>query len=315
MKIETKRNLPKYLIITQLSIYVFIILHSLLWYVFDIHTLTKLCPFVFAEQVGSLELNFAILFWTAIFISTIFVGRAFCAWGCMFGAYQDFIGRLAKVLKIKPMKNNVGLWTLRFVVLTGFFIFFAVTSQHYWPSLFWFAGIAAIIGLILWKTNESDTSAKNLISLPKYILLTQYLGGIIAAWIVLNVFQKGFTVVFDKYEVFKDDKWTSSLLFALITAFIVAFIEKRFFCKYVCPIGLLLRFMSAIPFSKRYKVMATNEKCVKCGKCNKECLMDLKPMEEITHYGVVKDPNCINCMACVSACPKNAIDFKNKSSK
>lgn len=67
--------------------------------------------------------------------------------------------------------------------------------------------------------------------------------------------------------------------------------------------------MSAIPFPYKFKVRATNEKCIKCGKCNKECLMELKPMEEINDHGVVKSPNCINCLVCVSTCPKNAIDF------
>jgi len=31
-------------------------------------------------------------------------------------------------------------------------------------------------------------------TLARYILLAQFLGGIIASWILLNVFQKGFTL-------------------------------------------------------------------------------------------------------------------------
>lgn len=97
MKTKTRRNLSRYLLITQASIYIFIALHAVLWYVFGIHVLTKLCPFLFAEQIGRLELNFAILFWVLVLISTLFVGRAFCAWGCMFGAFQDFSHRLKPI--------------------------------------------------------------------------------------------------------------------------------------------------------------------------------------------------------------------------
>lgn len=317
MREEKKKRLGKYLIISQLSVYVFIILHSILWYVFNIHILTKLCPFVFAEQIGSLEFNFAILFWAAVLISTLFVGRSFCAWGCMFGAFQDFVGRLAKVLKIKPIKNKFGRWALRFIVF-ALLIYYVLFNQYYWPSLFWFIVMISIIGLVIWRFREKDASLKNLHTLPKYIYFSQFLGGIIATWISLNVFQKGFTFVFDKYDVFYDMPvgiLPLLALFAAVVAFVVAFIEKRFFCKYLCPVGLLLRFMSAIPFAKRYKVRATSEKCIKCGKCNKECLMGITPMEEINEHGVVKDPNCINCLACVSVCPKNAIDFTNNFNK
>ena len=37
--------------------------------------------------------------------------------------------------------------------------------------------------------------------------------------------------------------------------------------------------------------------------------MGLNPMEEIIKEGVVKNPECINCLACVSTCPENVIDF------
>ncbi len=39
-------------------------------------------------------------------------------------------------------------------------------------------------------------------------------------------------------------------------------------------------------------------------------------MEEINDHSVVTDPNCINCLVCVSTCPQDAIDFTvNKKEK
>ena len=87
MDLGTKNKLTKSLLITQISIYVFIIIHSISWHVFGLHFLTKLCPGRFGDHLGNLEFNFNVAFWTLIFISTLFVGRAFCAWGCMFGAF------------------------------------------------------------------------------------------------------------------------------------------------------------------------------------------------------------------------------------
>lgn len=314
MDVKVKKNLGKYLLIAQISIYAFIILHSILWYVFGIHVLTKLCPFTFATQVGSLELNFTILFWTLVFGSTLFLGRAFCAWGCMFGAYQDFVSRVTKTLRIKPIKSKYGRWLLAFIV-TLLIVSFILTNQNYWPSLYWFAAMTVFAGMTVWWLVEKDKSVKNLLTLPKYIYVAQYLGGIIALWITLNVFQKGFTFVFEKYGVFADEQWVALFLLAALVALGIVTVEKRVFCKYLCPVGMVLRFTSAIPFPKKYKVRATGEQCIQCGKCNKECMMGLKPMEEIDKYGVVKDPNCINCLACVSTCPKNVLDFKSDQKK
>ena len=86
-------------------------------------------------------------------------------------------------------------------------------------------------------------------------------------------------------------------------------VEKRIFCKYLCPVGLLLRFTSAIPSPLRYKVRATETPCTECQRCNKACLMGLEPMKDITTFGEVRSPDCINCLECVSKCPKGAIDF------
>ncbi|HEX3044321.1 MAG TPA: 4Fe-4S binding protein [Bacillota bacterium] len=307
MKTETKRNLTKYLLVTQLSIYAFIVLHAILWYVFGVHVLTKLCPFLFAEQVGRLELNFAILFWIIVFGATLVLGRAFCAWGCMFGAFQDFVARFAKFLKIKPLKK-AGKWWLRgaLIILTLGFIW---ANKFYWPSFYWFLAGTGLISLVIWFLLEKKSPSRSLSTLPKYLLFTQYLGGIIALWITLNSLRKGFSFVFDKYPVFYDEKWIIQIALALTVALTIILAEKRIFCKYMCPVGMVLRLVSAIPFPKKYKVRATGEKCTQCGMCNRECFMGLKPMEDINQYGVVKDPNCINCLVCVSKCPKNALDF------
>jgi len=266
MKERTKKRLTKYLLITQIGIYGFIVLHSILWHVLGIHVLTKLCPFVFREQMGSLEFNLNIIFWFLIFCSTLFVGRAFCAWGCMFGAYQDFVSRLAKKLKIKPL-NKAGKWIMRIIVafiLTCYVLIVNPESPMYWPTLFWFTAAIILIGLIIWLLVEKKTATEKFITIPKYIFFSWYLGGIVAAWIALNVFQKGITFVFDKYKILDSSPiiWGFLIFIAILVAIGVLTGTKRMFCRYLCPVGLVLRFMSAIPFPYKFKVRATNEKCI-----------------------------------------------------
>ncbi len=309
--VETKKSeLTRYLLITQISIYAFIVLHSIAWHVFGFHGLTKLCPFALREQMAGLEFNLNIVFWFLIFCSTLFLGRAFCAWGCMFGAYQDFVARLAKKLKIKPLKSNAGEWLIR-VLVTLIITAYVVFNQMYWPTLFWFSAAIILIGLILWILVERRPTKEKLVTFPKYVFLGWYLGGIVAMWIVLNVFQKGVSVVFDKYEILDSSLaiWNFLIFIMILVAVGVLTGTKRMFCRYLCPVGLILRFTSAIPFPAKYRVRSTGEICIKCGKCDKECFMGLNPMEEISKEGVVKNPNCINCLACVSTCPRNVIGF------
>jgi polyferredoxin len=310
MKIETKKKLTRYLLIAQISIYAFIVLHSIAWHVLGIHVLTKLCPFFLRDQLGSLEFNLNILFWFLVFCSTLLFGRAFCAWGCMFGAYQDFVSRLAKKLKIKPLKSKVGKWLIATIVAL-LLTCYVLGNSMFWPTLFWFSAAIIVIGVLIWMLVEKKSASEKFITIPKYIFFGWYLGGIIAAWISLNVFAKGITFVFEKYKVLDDSSfiWGFLTFVAIIVAIGVMLGAKRFFCRYLCPVGLVLRFISAIPFPYKYKVRVTSEACSHCGKCNSECIMDLNPMDEINKSKVIENPNCINCLACVSKCPKNVLDF------
>jgi polyferredoxin len=301
-------------LITQLSIYAFIIIHSIAWYVFGWHYLTKLCPGKFALHVGNLELNFNVLFWGLIFISTLFVGRAFCGWGCMWGAYQDFVSRAFMKLKIQGIKGKSGPWILGFLIIFSGLPFLTEGTPP-WPAMFWFLVLVIISGLGLWWAIERKSPKKNINTVPRYILLVQFLGGIVSSWILLNVFQKGFSFAFDKYGVLDDYRSLVGILFVVLgfgLTIVGVAVEKRFFCKHVCPYGLLLRFLSAIPFSKRRRVRITGEQCSRCAQCNKSCPMGIDTMEEINTFGMVKSPECINCLRCVAKCPKYTLDFVDK---
>lgn len=206
------------------------------------------------------------------------------------------------------MKSRLGKWILRLsiiIIIAGYIS----ANTMYWPSFFWFTVMAVVIGAVIWFVMERNKTSNKIETLPRYIHFAQYLGGIVALWISLNVFHKGFTLAFDKYPVFYDLQWGLLLVLALVTIGILVG-EKRMFCKFLCPIGVILTFLNAIPFRAKYRVRTINNECIKCGKCNKECLMGIKPMEDIEKWEVVKDENCINCLSCVAHCPKDAIDFK-----
>ncbi len=80
-------------------------------------------------------------------------------------------------------------------------------------------------------------------------------------------------------------------------------IEKRFWCRYLCPLGALLGLGSKFDWIRR----RVNEmSCVQCGDCVKTC-----PMGAINPETIQNDPaECVMCLDCADApCPKTAITY------
>lgn len=84
----------------------------------------------------------------------------------------------------------------------------------------------------------------------------------------------------------------------LIITIVFSMIIYRPFCKYICPLGAVYSIFNPISVF-RYRV--DGEKCVRCGKCEQACQMQVNPVENANH------PECIRCGRCKKVCPVNAI--------
>ncbi len=83
----------------------------------------------------------------------------------------------------------------------------------------------------------------------------------------------------------------------------LSLVYKNFWCRYLCPYGALLGLLSS--FSP-VKIKRTEENCVHCGACSRNCPA-LLPVEE---KQMVNSPECFGCMTCVSHCPSaGALDI------
>lgn len=85
-------------------------------------------------------------------------------------------------------------------------------------------------------------------------------------------------------------------------AFIVH--DKRAFCKYLCPVSLVM-----IPQNKisLINIKPTGNECIECGSCNKVCPMDIDVMSSIKNNKKITHAECILCTDCQVVCPVNAI--------
>ena len=80
-------------------------------------------------------------------------------------------------------------------------------------------------------------------------------------------------------------------------------IERRFWCRYLCPLGALVGLVSKVSWLKR---RVNTFSCVQCGECAGICTMGA-----IESDGFTSDPaECIVCMDCAVPCPQRAITFE-----
>lgn len=78
----------------------------------------------------------------------------------------------------------------------------------------------------------------------------------------------------------------------------------RPFCKTICPVGLLLGWISKIPGAS---LLGTTGNCISCANCSNNC-----KIRAITHdneTSIVQNEECIRCGACITGCKRNAMSF------
>lgn len=90
-------------------------------------------------------------------------------------------------------------------------------------------------------------------------------------------------------------------LFVLIGILALSRLSRRFWCRYLCPLGALLRIPAGLSLMRR-RVAPT---CTRCGQCQTACPMDAVEPDP----GRVRHAACLQCRSCQEICPEGAVSF------
>ena len=84
------------------------------------------------------------------------------------------------------------------------------------------------------------------------------------------------------------------LVSVLITFIITSLLIKRFWCKYLCPLGAFLAITNKFA---PLRVTIDKNSCTGCARCEAECPVDIPAIPEN-----MRNLECVQCLECVETC-------------
>lgn len=157
---------------------------------------------------------------------------------------------------------------------------------------------------------------KNGLSLPLWIdIVLRSLKYMLAGFFIYTIFVKmpltGIEhFINSSYNRFSDISMlhlftniSGTTLTVILVLFFLSVFIRNVWCRYLCPYGALLGFIS---FMSIGKIKRNSSHCTDCGKCEKKCPGLIK----IRQKSMINSSECVACMDCVEICPeKQAIGF------
>jgi ferredoxin-type protein NapF len=217
-----------------------------------------------------------------VLLAVIVFGNFFCGWFCPMGASLDFFDRLLfRNRRGEKPSGDASLRRLRY----GVFLFSLV------------AGLMAFQVMYLLDPISLITRTLVIVFYPPSVFIYNAL---------LPEIQKLFPEAPYFLSTLRQPLFKVNLLIFLFFVAILAlgFLRKRFWCRYLCPLGTLLSIASRLRILRR----SVTAECTHCGKCVRDCPVGAIPEKRPEHY---RRQDCIQCFTCL-ACPPKAVSFALK---
>jgi polyferredoxin len=273
--VPRRSRIAKWRALALILLHVLIVIHLVHWLIYG----WTLSPVVMSNAMYTLELgqiNPAFIFFIALILSTLIVGRFFCGWACHMAALQDLCLWLLRRVGLRPTPFRARLLPYIPVAVAAY--------MFIWPS---FKRIALVpLFSASWPDGLRHLGhGSHMQPFPGWNTqwtTTELWAGLPGAWVAIP--------------------------FLVVCGFAtVYFLGARGFCNYGCPYGGFF-----IPAEKLAlaRVTVDPSKCDECGHCTAACTSGVRVLEELRAYGSVVDSRCMKSMDCVSVCPQGAIKLR-----
>lgn len=218
---------------------------------------------------------------------TVVLGRVFCGWVCPLGTLNHLVGTLRKW----PVRPEGRDWfRIKYFLLLALLASSVFSAQ--WTGVF--DPLCILVRSLSLSVYPAFNHAANACLDAAYGIP----GSLPAKF--ADALQSGLerTVLAFRQPHFRQGAFVGFLFLGVLG---LNLIEKRFWCRHLCPLGALLGLCSRWALLKR----TVSEGCTSCGVCDKGC----QGGDGAGKVGAWKAAECLACFNCGDACPTSAVRF------
>jgi polyferredoxin/formate hydrogenlyase subunit 6/NADH:ubiquinone oxidoreductase subunit I len=218
---------------------------------------------------------------------TVLLGRVFCGWICPLGTLHNIIGSL----KRRHTRKMHSEW-----FRAKYYILFVLISSSVFTLQL--TGIMDPVSLLIRS-----------FSLGIFPLLNHGMRAFFDSIydtnipLITGVSEPVYDFLKNHFLSFREPYYLQAILIGSLFIGILGLnlVERRFWCKYLCPLGALLGLLSRYSLLKR----EVSEGCTSCGICTSRCQGGGLRENNDTW----KNTECLACFDCDDICPQKAVTF------
>ena len=230
---------------------------------------------------------------------TVLFGRYFCGWVCPLGTLNDVVSRIGRLFRREtPVPQTWSPWQRTKYYLLAALLVMAVFGVH-WIGVFdpiaflYRSTVAGVLPVTQYAVETSTTAI--------YHHTDTSAGGLHLTTVTEPVYE----FLRDKVFVAPSQAFVGSvpILAVFVAVMLLNLYRRRFWCRYICPLGALLGLCGKRPL---LKVRPGPEECTLCNRCAHNCQGGASP--EIPNGW--RSSECFMCWNCTSACNNQALVFQ-----